>query len=124
MPPARTRTSIGEAIRRTRAARGLRQREVAEAADVAPETLSRVERGRVRPSLELIERIAAALEVEVAELRRGAEPRPAKVRPVEAQLVALVRDMSEQQVRDVIRSVRSLLEIGATAHRPRRRSAQ
>jgi transcriptional regulator with XRE-family HTH domain len=124
MPPARTKPTFGEAIRRMRDARGLRQREVAEAADVAPETLSRIERGRVRPSLELLERIAVALEVDVSELRKGSEPRPNKLRPVDAQLVALVRDLSEQQVRDVIRSVRTLLEIGSTAHRPRRRSTQ
>ena len=37
-------------------------------ADIAPSTLGRIDKGEVSPRLEQLERVAAALEIEVAQL--------------------------------------------------------
>jgi transcriptional regulator with XRE-family HTH domain len=62
---------LGDRIRRHRRATGQSQNELAAAAGVASSYVSRFEGGRRRPSVDLLERIAAALEVDVDELLYG-----------------------------------------------------
>ena len=61
---------LGQRIARQRHAVGLTQAQLAEAVDVQPETVSRMENGSRSPSLGLLVRVAVALDVELHELVR------------------------------------------------------
>lgn len=101
---------IGSAVRNYRALLGMTQSEVAELADVAPETLSRIERNKISASLDLTRRLAESLQVSIDEL---VDPRrrPARrsLRPAEARLLNVVRDLDDAQVDDVTRALKTLM---------------
>ena len=66
---------LGERIAVLREEQALTQAELAEAARISPSTLSQIESGRVpRPHVGTVRKIARALGVEPAELRRAREP--------------------------------------------------
>jgi transcriptional regulator with XRE-family HTH domain len=69
-PAARVRLakSIGSRVREERTRVGLTQGELAERAGIHRENVNRMERGRHLPDLEVLVRVAAALEVCVADL--------------------------------------------------------
>lgn len=68
------RTALeGSRIRERRALLGLRQSDVARAAAISPAYLNLIEHNRRRAGAEVLERIAAALSVEVAALTEGGE---------------------------------------------------
>lgn len=104
---------IGAALRRARTLKGLTQAELGELAEVAPETLSRIERNKLSASLDLARRLAEALGVTVDDLLRkpSASKKGPELRPAEARLVALVRDLDEPQVHEVVRAVKTLMGI-------------
>ncbi len=58
----------GKAIRRLRLAKGMTQAQLARAAGIVRPNLCRVEGGKHRPTLQTLERIAAALKVPVVDL--------------------------------------------------------
>lgn len=62
------RMKIGEAIRQLRLGRGATQEDVALEAGTNAGNLSRIERCQQQPALELVEKIAAALSMTVADL--------------------------------------------------------
>lgn len=103
---------LGVAIRKRRLQLGLTQADLATITNIADETVSRIERGRMTPSVEIAERIAAALLTTLGELRARKAPKEPGLRPCEARLLALVRDMSETQVDNVARAVKILLNVG------------
>ena len=59
---------IGEQIKKLRKARGMTQAELARASGILRPNLSRMEVGRHRPTLETLERIAAALRLRVVDI--------------------------------------------------------
>jgi transcriptional regulator with XRE-family HTH domain len=62
--------TFGERLRRMRDAQGLRQRELAQRAEMDSAQVSRYERGVIRePSADVLARLARALNVSVIELR-------------------------------------------------------
>jgi transcriptional regulator with XRE-family HTH domain len=65
--------ALGRAIRQLRDARGLTQKELADAADVNATAISHIERGRTNPAWGTVKRIAAALDVRVSEVAARAE---------------------------------------------------
>lgn len=69
-PPSRLRNSIAENIRTQREAKGLSQRDLAAAAGISQKHLSEIENGRVNLSIEVIEKIAAALRIDPKLLTR------------------------------------------------------
>lgn len=105
---------IGAALRRARTLKGLTQAELGELAEVAPETLSRIERNKLSASLDLARRLAQALGVTVDDLLKkpSASKKGPDLRPAEARLVALVRDLDEPQVHEVVRAVKTLMDMG------------
>lgn len=111
-------TIIGSAVRSYRSLLGMTQSEVAELADVAPETLSRIERNKIAASLDLTRRLAESLQVSIDELI-DPQRRPAKraLRPAEARLLNVVRDLDDAQVDEVTRALKTLMSFG----RPRTR---
>ena len=81
---------------------------------MADATISRIERGRLVPSIELAQRLADALDVSVDELLKPKKKpsAPSTHRPAVARLVALVVDLPDAQVDDVRRAVALLLAVG------------
>jgi transcriptional regulator with XRE-family HTH domain len=55
-------------IRRLRVARRLSQESLAVDADIAPSFISQMENGRRNPSIEVVERLAKALDVDLVDL--------------------------------------------------------
>lgn len=62
---------IGEKIAAARKNKGLKQFELAKRAEIAPAQLCKVENGRVNPSFNMVERIAAALDSTIPQLLYG-----------------------------------------------------
>lgn len=103
---------IGSTVQRLRLASGLTQQHVAELAGIAPETLSRIERNRVAPSLDVVGRLAAALRVRPAELFSGGpKPKKGSLRRCDREWLALVRDCDDADVDDMVRAVRLLMRV-------------
>lgn len=109
---AQPESLLGVAIRKRRLQLGLTQADLASMTNIADETVSRIERGRMVPSVEIAERIAAALLTTLGELRAKKPPKEPGLRPCEARLLALVRDLEDTQVDDVTRAVKILLHVG------------
>jgi len=80
--PADLASSVGAAIRRLRSAQGLTLSEVSERAQISAAMLSRLETGAVRPSLETVAAVSAALGADLPMLFRGLQAQPS-----DAQLV-------------------------------------
>jgi DNA-binding XRE family transcriptional regulator len=106
---------LGPAIRRRRQELGLTQADLAKAADIADETVSRIERGRLTPSVTIAEKVAAALQCTLPELRAQKPPKAAAMRPAEARLLALVSNLDDASVDDVARAVKMILAVGRNA---------
>ena len=111
MPQPKSRKNVATNVRRLRQAAGMTQAQLASAADVADATISRIERGRLMPPVELAQRLSRALDVGVDDLLGPVLPEPKKVqmRPAVARLVALVKDMDDGQIDDVTRALKLLL---------------
>ncbi|OGP26831.1 MAG: hypothetical protein A2038_02950 [Deltaproteobacteria bacterium GWA2_57_13] len=60
--------AVGRQVRKLRKIKGMTQAQLARAAGILRPNLSRVESGRHRPSLETLEKIAAALKVPIVDL--------------------------------------------------------
>ena len=63
--------ALGKRIKRARKVKNLTQERFAEILDATTEHISRIETGAARPSLTLIEKISAILEVDEAEIMFG-----------------------------------------------------
>lgn len=79
---------------------------------MADATISRIERGRISPSMALLARLAQALDVDPAELVRGVPGKPRRQRAPEARLMALVRSMDDAQVDDIAKAIKLLIAVG------------
>jgi transcriptional regulator with XRE-family HTH domain len=118
--PARDPKNIGANVRRLRVQAGLTQGQLAERAEMADATISRVERGRLEPSSTLISKLAGALRVKVDDLLgTPREPSKARYRASVSKLVAAVDDLDDGAVDDVTKAVKLLLGVGRRSARPR-----
>ena len=110
---AKPTPKIGGTVQRLRLAAGLTQQHVAELADIAPETLSRIERNRVAPSLDVVGRLATALRVRTSDLFADTpKPKGRALRASDRAWLALVRDLDDAEVDDMVRAVRLMLRVG------------
>jgi transcriptional regulator with XRE-family HTH domain len=111
---------IAANVRRLRVQAGLTQGQLAERAEMADATVSRVERGRLEPSSALLAKLAQALKVRADDLlgpvREAGKPR---YRASVAKLVATIEDLDDAAVDDVTRAIKMLLAIGRRIGRPR-----
>ena len=97
-------------LRELRAARGLTQEQLCEAAGVSVDAVTRIERGERTPTLATLASLARALGVEVTDLVRT-EPLPApRFKPPIQRLVTMlssqpdeVQDAAEQMVRVLLK---------------------
>jgi transcriptional regulator with XRE-family HTH domain len=62
---------VGEQLKRLRTLRALTQADVAKRAGVTTATVARIERNEIEPRMTTLRKLAAALEVNPAELVRG-----------------------------------------------------
>ncbi|MBO8128787.1 MAG: repressor LexA [Peptococcaceae bacterium] len=62
---------VGEIIKQVRSAQGLSQRALARSSGLSPQYISDIEKGRAKPSLNSLEKMAAALQIPVAHLLRS-----------------------------------------------------
>lgn len=101
---------VGAAIRTARETKGWTQVDLAEASRVAPQVISRSERGAVTPSLESLERLANALGVPLASLI-GAEPVPAPpdISASARRVASLIDAMPDRRRSHVARAIATLL---------------
>lgn len=105
---------IGGTVRQLRLARGMTQGQLAESAGIANETLSRIETGaRTSVSIGVAMRLSDSLGVPVTHLL---EPLPAntpgKLRPAERALLSLVSTLSDAEVAEFVRAVRTFVKLG------------
>jgi transcriptional regulator with XRE-family HTH domain len=109
---------MGANVRRLRTSAGLTQGQLAERADMADATISRIERGRLDPSSTLVSKLAHALRVKTDDLlgtpKDASKPR---YRASVAKLVATVEDLDDGQVDDVTKALKMLLAVGRRIRR-------
>jgi transcriptional regulator with XRE-family HTH domain len=120
MPRRPPEPHVGQHVRRARVSAGLTQAQLAERVEAAIETISRIERGKLAPSVDLLSRIAKAVGTTVDELL-AARPtkRTSGARPAVQRVVALLDPLSDAEVDDVRRSITALLKIGGRIARGR-----
>jgi transcriptional regulator with XRE-family HTH domain len=71
-------------VRRLRVERGWSQEKLGLDASIAAPYLSRIEQGSVNPTINVLDRLAAAFEVAVDELLRAPDPGSAPLQPLRA----------------------------------------
>ena len=126
MRPFALLSGFGAALRERRRQRGLTQAQVAEAAGIAVETVSRIEGGRLASlSLVLASRVATAVGTTMQSLLAGVPgPDPARsLRPEERRIVGLLTGVDDSKLGQVRRGLQSLLTVHDTRRmtRPRAR---
>lgn len=109
---------IAARVRQARAQKGWTQEQLAEALDVATETISRYEVGRFPPSLPMLSRLADALEVDLQSLLGMG---PAGLTSVEAELIEGWRGLDSEERSIVLKLVRRL---GGGRAQPKRAALQ
>src|SRR5262245_41013882 len=82
--------AFAERLRLLRLARGMTQRDLAARANVTLSYISRLESGGAAPGIDLLERLAVALQVQLTDLL----PEPAKTPSLEAQRLKLREQFS------------------------------
>ena len=93
---------LAENISKRRKELGLTQAHVAEKIFMEKESLSRMEAGKITPSLERLEKIAAALDCPIADLFRDASPDT----QAQAKILAeLIRPLPPQEQEAIVRFV-------------------
>jgi transcriptional regulator with XRE-family HTH domain len=107
----RPRRNIAANVRLRRQSLGMTQAQLAGAADVADATVSRIERGRLVPSVDLAGRLASALNVAVDELLGppAKEPKRPTARACEVRLLSAVSGMDDGQVDDIAKAVKLIV---------------
>lgn len=106
---------LGANVRKKRLERGLTQAQVAEAAGIAVETVSRIEGGRLASlSLVLASRVAVTLGTTIQSLLSSVPgPDPVhKLRAEERRIVGLLTSVEDAQLGRVRRGLQSLLAVG------------
>lgn len=121
MARSSTLKKVGEAVRAARNGRGLTQAVVAERAELAVETISRIESGDVNISIVALDKLAVSgLGVSVVSLF---EHVPKLVKPPGrtgvARIVALVEDLADEDLADVHLALRALLRVRSRARSSR-----
>ena len=92
---------LGKRIRHLRKARSMTQEELAVASDIGVKYLSRIERGDTNVTVRLLDRIAAALNVETADLLRVKQERSRA--ELEQELYSMIRTAREEMLRFLYR---------------------
>lgn len=104
--PKETLTQLGERARQIRKERKMSQQKVADKSGLALRTVSRIERGLMNPSFEVLSTLAAALETSLKNLLSSPDNEDnADVQ----ELVELYRNCSQTGQRLILASVRTIV---------------
>jgi transcriptional regulator with XRE-family HTH domain len=98
---------LGRRIRFLRNAKGWTQQELGARADVNYKFLGDVERGNQNPSLEVLSKIADALEVKILELFRF-EHEVLSRKELETEIKAILKGMPDESLRQVLMIFRAV----------------
>lgn len=90
---------VGQRVRKLRTLAGLTQADLAESANLSPEFVSRVERGVKAPSLVILDRVARALGVTLAELLTFGPPEADRKQAALAGLVSFLAPLNVSEIR-------------------------
>jgi transcriptional regulator with XRE-family HTH domain len=102
---------VGQRVRQLRTASGFTQAQLAERAGMATQAVSRIERGERSPTLETVDRLAAALGVRLGVLADAAQtvPRPQVLAPGLAAIIEplvgqpdVMRDRAARLIRALV----------------------
>lgn len=103
-----TKELLGRRIKELRKMRGLSQEELSEKVDIDPKHLSRIEVGRGFPSLDTLEKIAKALNVEMKDFFEFAhEAKSAK--ELMRTLESLTKETDEERLRLLVKIARAVV---------------
>lgn len=122
--PEALRHLVRRRIQLLRVQRGLTQEAPCERAAISLDAVSRIEGGSRVPTLDTVERIAAALDVSVEELLRSQPPPRAVRRAVPVQRVVALLERQPASVQSAAEGVvRAMLRLAGEARRAERRRA-
>jgi transcriptional regulator with XRE-family HTH domain len=102
-----TKNLLGLRIKELRKMRGLSQEQIADIVDLDPKYISFIECGRNAPSLETMDGIARALEVEIKDLFEFAHLQAGGVRVEEIE--KLLEGADEEKKRTIMKIVRAVV---------------
>jgi len=103
----RTKKLLGARIKELRKGKGLSQDTLAERVGIDAKYLSRLEVGRSFPSLDMLERLAQVLEVELKECFEFAHQDEPKA--LKNTLTSLIRQLTDDQIRLAVKVLRALV---------------
>lgn len=106
---------VQERVRALRLERALTQEELCERAGISIDAVSRIEGGSRVPTLETLERLAAALDVAVEDLVKTGAPPKRSMAPAVRRLVALVEREPQSVQEATEQAVRALLRLRGVA---------
>lgn len=101
------RRRLGDAVQIRRKSGGLTQEQLAEATDSSTEWISQVERGIGMPSLELLLRLAQALDASPAELVQAASS-PSTGRPTQQELFVTLDRLGDRDLGILLAAARAM----------------
>lgn len=105
------KTRVGIRIRVLRKRRGFTQERLGEAIDRSADAVSQMERGIIHPSFDTLERLAATLDVTVADFFMFDEPEtPARRTSLTITLADLARKLSEDDLEAAIQILETLAQ--------------
>ena len=109
---------IGPQIRKLRKARGLSQEQLAEAADISTSHLSDIETGRTNFGVDILARIAAALEVPTDVILQTGFPEVSAVSASYGkEIAALLADCTASDAERIVTIVREVKDALASARK-------
>ncbi len=103
-----TKGLLGSRIKELRKLRGLSQEKLSEKINIDPKHLSRIEVGRGFPSLDTLERIAKALNVELKDFFEFSHEAKSSKELKEA-LNSLLKEADEEKLRLLIKLIRAVV---------------
>ncbi len=104
---ATTKKLLGARIKELRKARGLSQDQLSEEINIDSKHLSRIEVGNSYPSLDTVENIAKALDVEVKDLFEFAHE--VKEGELKRSIIKILGEVDESKLRLILKVVRAIV---------------
>lgn len=105
------RLLLGRRIRALRNMKGWTQEELGAKADVNYKFIGEIERGRQNPSLNVLYKIATAMQVDLPELFRS-EHEILDRKEIETRIVKILKKVSEDELRQILLVLHTLHPIG------------
>lgn len=102
-----TKELLGARIKELRKARGLSQDQLSEKVNIDPKHLSRIEVGKSYPSLNTLEKIAKALNVEIKDLFEYMHE--VKGKELTENITRLLKESDEEKLRLILKITRAIV---------------